>query len=83
MPGWLDRRGQELLIARLEREPPDVIVVFQRPTWEYGVAPFGQGFGLLVADWIVRNARVVYEGPGGTVFRTAAAPPKPEGSPTP
>lgn len=72
MPGWLDRRGQEILIRRLESAPPDVIVVFARPTWEYGVAPFGQGFGLLVADWIARHGRTVYEGEGGTILRTSA-----------
>ena len=74
MPGWLDRRGQELLIARLERDRPDVIVVFQRPTWEYGVAPFGQGFGQSVAGWIERNSRVVYEGPEGSIRRTDRRP---------
>jgi hypothetical protein len=77
MPGWLDQRGQEILIARLERQRPDVIVIFRRPTWEYGVAPFGQGFGLRVADWIERNSRIVYAGPGGVVRRLngEAAPP--------
>ncbi len=74
MPGWLDRRGQEVLIARLERERPDVIVIFQRRTWEYGVAPFGQGFGLRVADWIERNSRIVYEGPEGSIRRTERRP---------
>src|SRR5262249_24510118 len=49
MPGWLDARGEEQLIRKFETEPPDVIVVFQRPTWEYGVAPFSQGFGPLLA----------------------------------
>jgi hypothetical protein len=71
MPGWLDRRGQEILIHRLESAPPDVIVVFARPTWEYGVAPFGQGFGLVVADWIARHGRTVYESEGGTILRTS------------
>jgi len=79
MPGWLDARAESDLIRRFEKEPPDVVVVFRRPNWEYGVAPFGQGFGLRVADWVERNSRVVYEAAGGVVRRripaSGASPP--------
>jgi hypothetical protein len=72
MPGWLDPRAEEQLIRRFEREPPDVVVVFQRPTWEYGIAPFGQGFGVRLAEWIQANNRLVATSPGGSIFRRAA-----------
>jgi len=73
MPGWLDSRAEEQLIRKFEQEPPDVVVVFVRPTWEYGVAPFGQGFGERLAAWIPAHNRLVATSPGGSIFRRAAA----------
>ena len=73
MPGWLDARAEEQLIRRFEREPPDVVVVFQRPTWEYGIAPFGQGFGQRLAEWIQSHNRLVAAPEGGVIYRRAAA----------
>ncbi len=71
MPGWLDAEAERRLIQRFEREPPDVVVVFQRSNWEYGVAPFGQGFGQRLSGWIQAHARLVASSPGGTVWRRA------------
>ena len=73
MPGWLDARAEEMLIRRFEREPPDVVVVFRRPTWEYGVAPFGQGFGVRLAEWIQTHNRLVATSPGGSLYRRAGS----------
>jgi hypothetical protein len=72
VPGWLDPRAEELLIRRFEQEPPDVVVVFRRPTWEYGVAPFGQGFGIRLAEWIQTHNRLVATSPGGNLYRRGA-----------
>ncbi|HEY1249734.1 MAG TPA: glycosyltransferase family 39 protein [Thermoanaerobaculia bacterium] len=72
MPGWLDPRAEERLIRKFEREPPDVVVVFERSTWEYGIAPFGQGFGQRLAAWIPEHNRLVATSPGGRIFRRAS-----------
>jgi hypothetical protein len=74
MPGWLDRRAEEILIRKFSRDPPDVIVIFERPTWEFGVAPFGKGFGLLLSDWIERNTRLVYAAREGRILRRSGGP---------
>ncbi len=73
MPGWLDARAEEQLIRRFELEPPDVVVVFRRPTWEYGVAPFGQGFGVRLAEWIRTHNRLVAASSGGSLYRREPA----------
>ncbi len=72
MPGWLNEEAESGLIRRFEREPPDVVVVLQRPNWEYGLAPFGQGFGVRLAEWIQAHNRLVATSPGGSIFRRAA-----------
>ncbi|HEY2797436.1 MAG TPA: glycosyltransferase family 39 protein [Thermoanaerobaculia bacterium] len=69
MPGSLDARAEERLIRRFEREPPEVVVVFRRPTWEYGVAPFGQGYGQRLAAWIETHDRLVASSAAGTIWR--------------
>jgi hypothetical protein len=61
-----------MLIRKFERDPPDVVVVFTRPNWEYGVAPFGEGFGGRLAAWIQTHNRLVARSRGGSIFRRAA-----------
>jgi hypothetical protein len=69
VPGWLDARAEEQLLRLFERGGPDVVVVFDRPTWEFGVAPFGQGFGHRLADWLEANYSVVASPPGAVILR--------------
>jgi len=73
LPGWLDSRAESLLIHRFERDPPEVVVLFNRSTWEFGVQPFGEGYGNRLAEWLARNYEVVARGPAGIVLR--ARPP--------
>jgi len=72
MPGWLDAGAESELIRKFEKDPPDLIVVFRRTNWEYGVAPFGQGFGARLAEWIETHNRLVATSPGGNLYRRAA-----------
>jgi len=69
MPGWLDARAEESLIRRFEAAPPDVIVVFRRPTPEFGVAPFGEGYGERLAPWITSHYRLAQRSDVGLLFR--------------
>jgi hypothetical protein len=69
LPGWLDDRAESLLIRRFEKNPPEVVVLFDRSTWEFGVQPFGVGYGRRLAQWLERNYEVVAREPGGIVLR--------------
>jgi len=69
IPGWLDSRVEEKLIERLDKSPPDVVIIMERPFVEYGIAPFGRGYGIRLADWCDRNYRIVESGPAGRVLR--------------
>jgi hypothetical protein len=69
MPGWLDARAEEQLLHRFEGGGPDVVVVFGRPTWEFDVEPFGQGFGRRLASWLETNYSVVASPLGGIILR--------------
>jgi hypothetical protein len=69
LPGWLDARAESMLLRRFERDPPEVVVLFVRSTWEFGVKPFGRGFGKRLAAWLIQNYRVVARAPGGVVLR--------------
>jgi len=69
IPGWLDRDAEARLVPRLERSPPDLVVLLERPVAEFGSRPFGVGYGLLVAEWCQRNYEVVESLPAGQVLR--------------
>jgi 4-amino-4-deoxy-L-arabinose transferase-like glycosyltransferase len=69
LPGWLDESVERQLVQRLEKSPPELVVLFERPVAEYGVKPFGQGYGLLLADWVSRNYRVVESCSAGKILR--------------
>ena len=69
MPGWLDARAEENLIRRFEAAPPDAVVVFRRPTQEFGVPPFGDGYGRRLAPWITSHYRLVRRDDVGLLFR--------------
>jgi hypothetical protein len=69
MPGWLDARAEEGLIGRFGAAPPDAVVVFRRPTQEFGVAPFGEGYGERLAPWITSHYRLDEREDVGLLFR--------------
>jgi hypothetical protein len=73
LPGSLDEQGERNLIAALDQNPPDLVVVFDRPFPEYKIGPFGVGYDLILAGWIERNYLVVDSSPGGAIFRRRAA----------
>jgi hypothetical protein len=73
-PGWLDSRAEEALIRRFEIRAPDVIVILDRGTAEFGVAPFGRGFGLRLAAWIGEHYQPTMTSPSVTVLRPARTP---------
>jgi hypothetical protein len=69
LPGWLDLHAEELLLRRLESDPPSAVVLFDRPTGEFRVKPFGQGFGRTLSEWIDLNYEVVLSVPAGKILR--------------
>ena len=69
--GWFDEAAERREIARLEADPPDVVVIFDRPTAEFGIGPFGKGFGVLLADWCRRHYEPAAETPAGVILRRA------------
>ena len=69
LPGWLDVEAERSLIARFDRAPPDAVVLFERPTDEYGVEPFDRGFGALLWEWCRQRYAVVAETSGGAALR--------------
>jgi hypothetical protein len=74
MPGWLDSRAEDALIRRFEIRAPDVIVILDRGTAEFGVPPFGRGFGLKLAAWIGAHYQPTITSPSVTILRTARTP---------
>jgi hypothetical protein len=72
MPGWLDKRAERKLLRKVTREPPEAIVLFLRSSTEFHVASFGEGFGVILSDWIQRNYRVVVRTPAGEILRPLA-----------
>ena len=71
-PGWLDSSLEEDLLSRFEANPPDVVVLFNRPIAEFGSAPFGEGYGRRLASWIAVHYRPVFSSEVGSVLRPAA-----------
>lgn len=69
IPGWLDARVENLLLARLARNPPDVVVAFERSLYELGASRFGEGYGERVSAWIEENYRPVLAQRTGAVER--------------
>jgi hypothetical protein len=72
MPGWLDRRAEQRLLRKVTADPPKAIVLFQRGNAEFRVASFGEGFGIILSDWIRRNYRVVARMEAGEILRPLA-----------
>ncbi len=69
LPGWLDSRAEDALLRRFETSPPDVVVIFNRPTAEFGVKPFGSGYGVKLARWIESGYQPVASLPAFAILR--------------
>ncbi|MEM6672184.1 MAG: glycosyltransferase family 39 protein [Planctomycetota bacterium] len=57
MPPELAFFDERAIVAALQDEPPDVVVVVHRPTDMYGFPFFGEGYGEELAGWIADNYR--------------------------
>lgn len=83
IPGWLDAPVESVLLARLERNPPEVVVSFERSLYELGASRFGNGYGGRVAAWVEENFRPVLVQRAGTILRRRDAAESPRGDPRP
>ena len=69
LPGWFHPAMERRLIERMEKSPPELVVLWQRRFKEFGSEPFGVGYGLALNDWISRNYKVAESFPAGEVLR--------------
>ena len=74
LPGWLDERAERQLLARLEANPPAAVVLFERPTREFGVEAFGRGYAEALAGWIARRYAARTALPGAVILRPREKP---------
>lgn len=72
MPGWLDESAERKVVSILQRAPPGAIMVFRRATEEFGVRPFGEGFGRVLSSWIDRQYRTDWETETGRFLKPRA-----------
>lgn len=62
------KETESRLLLELERDPPEAVVVVDRPTPEYGVDAFGRGYGRATSEWLARRCGVE-RFPGGAIGR--------------
>lgn len=55
LPGYLTERNEEEILRSLKRARPAAVVIWKRPTGEYGPATFGEGYGRRIESWIHDN----------------------------
>lgn len=60
MPPELAIFCEQEIVAALDREPPDLILLVHKDTSEYGLPFFGTDYGLAIARWIVERYQVVH-----------------------
>ena len=82
IPGWLDARVENLLISRLGKTPPEVVVCFERSLYELGASRFGDGYGERVAAWLEERFRPVLVQRAGTILRRRDNAESPRGDPS-
>jgi hypothetical protein len=71
IPGYLTDENEGEVLAELRRESPDAVVVWSRPSGEYGRATFGGDYGSTIWRWIRETYRplaVEIPRPRGEVF---------------
>lgn len=55
LPGYVNRRNEAEIVRELERARPAAVVIWHRPTGEYGLAMFGESYGQAIRSWIDQN----------------------------
>ncbi|HEY3124706.1 MAG TPA: hypothetical protein VGK70_11690 [Thermoanaerobaculia bacterium] len=55
LPGYLTVRNEEEILSELKRARPAAVVIWKRPTGEYGPARFGEDYGRPISRWIEEN----------------------------
>lgn len=55
LPGYVTDHNEEAIVRELDRARPAAIVLWNRPTGEYGRGGFGADYGLAIARWIEKN----------------------------
>jgi hypothetical protein len=68
IPAWFPPEVERRLIERLGSSPPDLVILLNRPIPEYGVEPFGKGYGQRLAAWISKNYRMIESLPAGKIL---------------
>jgi hypothetical protein len=59
MPPELIIFGEDEIVDAFRRAPPDFVLLIRKDTREYGLAGFGQDYGLDLVDWIRARYREV------------------------
>jgi len=54
-PGFFENIGEDRIVEEFSQKKPDVIVVVQRGTPEYGKRSFGKDYGMGLDKWIRQN----------------------------
>ncbi len=52
IPGYLTEQNEAEILRELERSRPGAVVIWQRPTSEYGRGFFGVDYGRLIRAWV-------------------------------
>ena len=55
IPGYLTANNEMAVLDDLNRNRPRAIVIWNRPTGEYGRGSFGEGYAMRINQWIREN----------------------------
>jgi hypothetical protein len=69
IPGYLAAGNEAKVLAELNRAGPDAVVIWRRPTSEYGPSLFALDYGRSIGEWIDRNYSMA-------PFQPPGAPPR-------
>ena len=65
IPGYLAAQNEAKVLGELTRARPDVVVIWRRPTSEYGPSMFALDYGRSIGEWIDREyAMEPFQPPG-------------------
>lgn len=59
IPGYLDAQGERETIARLERKPPKLVLVPNRPTKEFGAVVLGRDYYKELMKWVEERYELI------------------------
>lgn len=60
-PFHIDLYTERLLVAHLERSPPDFAILIDRQSRVYGKTYFGGDYGIAIHRWILASYSVVWK----------------------